>query len=485
MAVYQKRFKYNNRSNTEFGLEVVTFSPDNGEVDSYLSVESVYTEKFDGTMRHDYGARYEDVVTLHITMVKNNYSDFSRIELRQALNWLTGLRKVSWLDLYYDDSEEISFSFLGRVTDVKLRKMDSRIIGLKVEFKSISPWAYSGISKQDFSLNGSEMIIPIRNGSDEDSVYVYPKITFVNKTSKGSLSILNTTTGEETVLKNLAMNETVTMDSNQIIYSDNEAKVFGEDFNSQWLRLTQGYNHLKVIGNGHLIIEHRDIFKVAEAFDDNDDMNTEPVNQNMLLLTEITLPVANWEPEPVPSGDRAKYTQILSIPYTTATSKIDLQPNAEQLLEMQNEELEMQVINNDGVIKVYSYGKIPSKSYKLQATIEETTFPPIHYYATVTLYANAWYGQGDIYTQPLYIKNITRRSIIDINLTEMQQAFLEDNDTTLFISNNSGDMIAYAIGYKPEEDYTVDIVITETTRNVSKMIQITAEPDIYAEPFYF
>ena len=187
MAVYQKRFSYNNRSNTEFGLRVVTFTPDNGETDSFLSVESIYTENFNGTMRHDYGARYKGNAMLYITMVKNNYSDFSRTELREIVSWLTGLRKVSWLDLYNDDTRKILFSFLGRVTDIKLQKMDARIVGLKVEFESISPWAYSGINKHDITLNGSRMLYPLRNCSDEDSVYTYPKVVFTNKVPNGSL----------------------------------------------------------------------------------------------------------------------------------------------------------------------------------------------------------------------------------------------------------------------------------------------------------
>ena len=205
MAVYQKHFNYQNKSNTDFGLCVVTFSPDNGESDSYLSMESIYTDNYNGTMRYDYGAKYDTTTMLYITMIKDNYSDFSQVELRQILNWLTGLRQVSWLDLYKDDSDEISFSFLGRVTDVKLQKMDARVIGLKVEFTSVSPWAYSGIRQYDLSLDGSELLYPILNASDEDSVYVYPKIVFTNKNANGSLQLLNITTNKITTLKNLAM----------------------------------------------------------------------------------------------------------------------------------------------------------------------------------------------------------------------------------------------------------------------------------------
>ena len=49
MAVYQKKFTFNNRSNKDFGLIVARFEPDNGEVDSYLTIESVYTDNYNGT----------------------------------------------------------------------------------------------------------------------------------------------------------------------------------------------------------------------------------------------------------------------------------------------------------------------------------------------------------------------------------------------------------------------------------------------------
>ena len=47
MAVYQKKFVLNGRSNTDFGLIVCAITPDDGETDSYLTMESIYTESFD------------------------------------------------------------------------------------------------------------------------------------------------------------------------------------------------------------------------------------------------------------------------------------------------------------------------------------------------------------------------------------------------------------------------------------------------------
>ena len=107
MAIYQRKFTYRDRSNKDFGLIVVAFEPDNGEVDSYLNIDSIYTDKYDGTRRNDYGAKYNNVAQLSITMVKENYADFSTSELRNSMEWLTSLHKVSWLDLYNDDDEVI------------------------------------------------------------------------------------------------------------------------------------------------------------------------------------------------------------------------------------------------------------------------------------------------------------------------------------------------------------------------------------------
>ena len=479
MSVYQRKFSYLNKSNTDFGLQVVAFDPDDGEMDSYLSVESVYTDKFDGTRRYDYGAKYKDTAMLYITMVKNNYADFSRAELREILGWLTGLRKVSWLDLYDDDSGEISYSFLGRITDVKLQKMDARVIGIKVEFTSVSPWAYSSVQKIELTLDGNSTLVPVCNCSDEHSLYLHPNITFVNKTSNGSLNILNRTTGEETKIKSLSTNEKVILDTNKIIYSDNQMKIFSDDFNFVWPRLVNGYNHLYITGIGHLIIEYRNTFKIADAFDDNDDMNTTPANKNILHLKDITLLIDDW----VPAGN-GRYFQNIRLDCATEYTKIDLQPTETQILALHNDGVEIQVINNKGDIKVYSYGGKPSNNLEIQSTLEETNRSINRRYQNVTLYADAWKGQDNIYTQPVYINYLKKNEIIAIIPTTIQSDSLNEIETVIFIKNDNGNAIAYAVGYAPDIDYNFEVSVTETTTNVYKACTLPEE-DIFVEPLYY
>ena len=478
MSVYQRKIKYQGRYNTDFGLQVVSFDPDDGLMDTYLTVESVFTDKFDGTMRNDYGAKYKETAILNITMVKNNYADFSRVELREILGWLTGLRKVSWLDLYNDDSGELSYSFLGRVSDVKLQKMDARVIGIQVEFTSVSPWAYSGIQRTELTLDGNGTLIPLCNFSDEEAAYIYPNITFVNKGS-GTLNIINITTGEKTEIKGLAANEKVTLDTNKIIYSDNDTKIFNDDFNWIWVKLIHGYNHLYVTGTGHLIIEYRNVFKVADAFDDNDEMNTDPSYKNILHLKEINLLASDWTPD-----GSGRYFQDVKLDCATEYSKIDLQPTAEQILSLQSDGAELQVINNKGNIKAYSYGGKPSINLIMQATIEETNKTINRRYEDIVLYADAWKGSDNVYTQPVFIKYLKKSELVAVVPTAEQSELLDDADTTIFIKNDNGNTVAYAVGYKPDINYNFEVAITNTTTDVYRSYLLPDE-DIYVEPLYY
>ena len=479
MSVYQRKFGYQNRFNTDFGLQVVSFNPDNGEMDTYLSVESVFTDKFDGTKRFDYGAKYNETATLYITMVKNNYTDFSRAELREILGWLTGLRKVSWLDLYNDDDGTLSYSFLGRVSNVKLQKMDARVIGIQLEFTSISPWAYSPIQRTELTLDGTGTLVPLCNCSDEYTSYIYPNITFVNKNANGTLSILNRTTGEETTIKSLAANEKVTLDTNKIIYSDNKTKIFSDDFNFVWPRLAYGYNHLYITGTGHLIIEYRNVIKIADAFDDNDEMNIAPVDKNMLHLKNIVLFANNWT-----AVGNGRYSQNVTLDCATQYSKVDIQPTEDQILALHNDRVEIQIINNNGDIKAYSYGGKPSINLDLQATMEETNRSISRRYETITVYADAWQGQDNVYTQPVYIKNLKKNEIVEVLPTALQDELLNDIDTVIFVKNDDGAATAYAVGYIPDINFNFNVSVTETSTDVYNTC-VLPEEDVLVESLYY
>ena len=138
MSSYHTSFDYLDKNSiADYSLLIASFDGDSGENDSFLGMEQVYTESYDGTKRNLYGLKYNSVASIKITLVKPDGSDFSVAENRKILKWLTGRRQASWLDLY--EGETLAYSFWGSVTNVQQQKMDARVVGIILTFESTTP----------------------------------------------------------------------------------------------------------------------------------------------------------------------------------------------------------------------------------------------------------------------------------------------------------------------------------------------------------
>lgn len=268
MSAYCSSFNYLGlNSLTDHNLMVAHFEPDNGEMDAFLGMDPIYTESYDGTRRIDYGARFNSVATVKITMIKRDHSDFSELDVRKYLKWLTGARTNSYLDLVV--GEEIKYSFLGRVTGMYQQKMDARTVGLSIEFSSVSPWAYSAVQTVERTPL-TTMSFTIYNPTDDLHSFVYMKVTFQN----GDGELLELTNkfvfnGEEVIettrIDPVREKEIITINSNMMILSNNPKRVFGQDFNYVWPRLAPGENEFIVTGNGKLIFEYVYPIKIGDC----------------------------------------------------------------------------------------------------------------------------------------------------------------------------------------------------------------------------
>lgn len=298
MSSYHSSFKYLEKdSQTDFKWLIVHFEADNGETESYLSREQVYTESYDGRKRNLYGTKWNAVAQVKITVIKQNGKDFSVDDCRSAYSWLTSRKTASWLDLYAGEVHQ--YSFLGTVSDVKPQKLDARTVGLNIYFDSISPWAYSSlqtercsfgqalavnndgvlykgseedqlldITENGYLFNGTEgsssvfniedtgvlyidnsVKLKIDNCTDDLYTYIYLDSVFTNKTSD-SVHIKNVTLDEETVITGISENEVITISSSQFISSDIPNKIFGNNFNFVWPRLRSGVNEFVISGPG-------------------------------------------------------------------------------------------------------------------------------------------------------------------------------------------------------------------------------------------
>ena len=318
MASYYPSFNYKGfNSLKDKKLIVIAFDPDQGEVDTFLGMDCIYTDKYDGTRRLDYGAKFNSVAVIKISVMKANEKDFTVAEVRDFLRWTTGSRINSYLDLMVGN--EIKFSFLGRVTNAYQQKIDSRTVGLSIEFTSVSPWAYSPIqrvgygSDQSINIDASGVVyaegdssqfsidnrgvlshssllditdngvvyinnspnFEINNETDDLYTPVYLNTVFSNETST-TLSIKNVTLDEETTITNIRKNEVITLSAEQFIISDAPSRIFGSDFNFIWPRLAPGINEFVVAtdGDGSVEFTYRYPIKIGDCAIDINALNS-------------------------------------------------------------------------------------------------------------------------------------------------------------------------------------------------------------------
>ena len=81
----------------------------------------------------------------------------------------------------------------------------------------------------------------------------------------------------------------------------------------------------------------------------------------------------------------------------------------------------------------------------------------------VELLANKWVGSDNLYSQVVYIDGVTKNSQVDLTPSVEQLTIFYEKDLTFVTENEDGIVTVYAIGQKPENDYTIQVTITEVS----------------------
>ena len=80
----------------------------------------------------------------------------------------------------------------------------------------------------------------------------------------------------------------------------------------------------------------------------------------------------------------------------------------------------------------------------------------------VTLLSSTWENVEDnLYSQVVSIDGVTENSQVDLTPNAEQLAIFYDKSLAFVAENEDGVVTVYAIGQKPENDYTMQVTITE------------------------
>ena len=173
------RFTYNNYSSVDFDLitDLCFEGGDNGEASMFLQREANSSERHDGSFRNVTRYKYNETLNPTITLIKQGFGNFDMEENRRILAWLTSKHTASWLTVYHDDSEVVSYELLGGFSSIEAYKLgNGRIVGYICQWESVSPYAYSPIKTITQTIT-SPTIIKIKCKTDEWETPVYPRIT--------------------------------------------------------------------------------------------------------------------------------------------------------------------------------------------------------------------------------------------------------------------------------------------------------------------
>lgn len=185
------RFTWNNYSSLDFDvIACVSFDGDSGDVATRLGRDAVVSETYNGALKRGSFYKWNESMTPTITLVKEDFGDFTPEQNRKILKWITGRQTPGFIDIYKDDSNVIEYSILGNFISVSQYKLgNARVVGYILQFESLAPYAYSRLNTvpENFvATNTSTMkdvSLPSNNtftitiDTDDAETAVYPKIT--------------------------------------------------------------------------------------------------------------------------------------------------------------------------------------------------------------------------------------------------------------------------------------------------------------------
>ena len=81
--------------------------------------------------------------------------------------------------------------------------------------------------------------------------------------------------------------------------------------------------------------------------------------------------------------------------------------------------------------------------------------------ANVDLPATSWVGEKSPYSQVVTIDGVTANTQVDLTPSIAQLMIFYEKDLGFVTENIGGTVTVYAIGQKPENDYTIQVTMTE------------------------
>ena len=150
-----------------------------------------------------------------------------------------------------------------------------------------------------------------------------------------------------------------------------ETDTDGNITRNDWADYEAQENHMKPL-EGELVLEYDNGIPRLKIGDGINEFSALPyMSVDSFILPKpisVTLYADKWQ-----QATDSRWYQVVSVTNSiiTPNSKVDLQPNSEQLCIFHEKDLAFVAENEEGIVSVYCVGQVPQNTYTIQATVTE------------------------------------------------------------------------------------------------------------------
>lgn len=257
MAFYGDEFVFAGKSCREFGLMLYQFGSHEQEDVNLTANNKIHQEFIYGRDTSlFYGKGTEEPLTFTLvfgtnieSIDKNEY--LKRYEIADIANWLTGSKKMQWLQIVQPDLD--AYRYRCVISDLKIITDGTYPWAFSCKVICDSPYAHTFPKTQTYDTNQSQNITIYNKNTV--GLYYKPQIHIVTNGCK-NISIINHSDNDR-CMQFANLSDGITFldidNENQIITSDNRTNMY-EYFNFNYFRLTRGANEIELRGDGNFSI---------------------------------------------------------------------------------------------------------------------------------------------------------------------------------------------------------------------------------------
>lgn len=252
-------FVFGDLSLKSFGLSLCSFDGGGEASISLPYVPSYTTEKPPAHYRWQMaGSKYETPITFSVSIGKTCGPNhlISRDEERALAKWLTAcpdFQEFHFEDYDTDWDDSFGISYFVHVTSLEKEMLGGNCIGFTVEFTADSPFGFSSPITARLSAGVTTIYV---DSDSNDAIYPHLVLT---ANAPGNFSIQNLTNGSFSRFHNLSAGEKLTMEkTGSGLLSSLPSHAILDDFDKNWISLTDGANELLVEGDASLTLTYRE-----------------------------------------------------------------------------------------------------------------------------------------------------------------------------------------------------------------------------------